>query len=191
MLSASTIRGLNASNHRLSSWPLSLSLSHSPIQIPNPKPKQLRLSLLLSLSSFRLLSTLSSSHPSRRCTILSIVFINPPKPSSLHRRHQITRAIVGALDSHHLLEKHLSLSLVQVSDHLTYHNKNCSRCQRRLTIWISETERNKTNYFTHVITVAVSLDGVCQQIEVMELEDSLKEKCKWTMCTSTMTSSNM
>ncbi|KAL7175501.1 hypothetical protein ACSBR2_029157 [Camellia fascicularis] len=80
---------------------------------------------------------------------------------------------------------------VQVSDHLTYHNKNCSRCQRRLTIRISETKRNNTNYFTLVIIVAVSLDGVCQQIEVMELEDSLKEKCKWIMRTSTATSSNM
>ncbi|XP_028126765.1 uncharacterized protein LOC114323379 isoform X2 [Camellia sinensis] len=63
---------------------------------------------------------------------------------------------------------------VQVLDHLTYHNKNRSTCQRRLTIRISETKQNNTNYFTLVITVVVSSDGVCQQIKVMELEDSLK-----------------
>ncbi|KAL7215549.1 hypothetical protein ACSBR1_027661 [Camellia fascicularis] len=80
---------------------LSLSLSLS-LLYSNPKPMQLRLFLLLSLSS---------SHPSRCCAILSIVFIKPPEPSSLHRHHQITGAVVGGLDSQHLPEKHLSLSL--------------------------------------------------------------------------------
>ncbi|KAI7979719.1 Sucrose nonfermenting 4-like protein [Camellia lanceoleosa] len=77
----------------------------------NPKPKQLGLFLLLSLSSFHSLLTLSSSHPSRRCAILSIVFIKPPKPSTLHRHHQITGAVVGDLETHHQPEKHLPLSL--------------------------------------------------------------------------------